>query len=103
MFQGLGQEENQPLPAFRMKGTPSHLSFLMYATIAQNVAHLESFGTVSSSLYAGLLPSSDFPYWPMMTFFGSIASIPRRTRTFSSRISSAEKEIGRSIASRVRT
>lgn len=70
-----------PLPAFMMKGTPSHLSFLIYATRAQNVGQRESGGTVSSSLYEGLLPSRDFPYWPMITFFGSMESIARSTRT----------------------
>jgi hypothetical protein len=70
-----------PLPAFRMKGTPSHRSFLMYATIDAKVGQRDSFGTVSSSLYPGLLPSRDFPYWPMMTFLGSMEGIPRRTRT----------------------
>lgn len=53
---------NLPFPAFRMKGTPSHLSFLMYATMDAKVGHLDSFGTVSSSLYPGLLPSRDFSY-----------------------------------------
>ena len=33
----------------------------------------ESLGTVSSSLYDGLLPSNDLPYWPIITFLGSIA------------------------------
>src|SRR5437667_8436918 len=101
--QTAGEAKNEPLPALRMKGTPSHRSFLMCATIAQNVGHRESLGTVSSSLYAGLVPSRDLAYCPMMTFFGSMGSIPRRTRTFSSRISSAENEMGRSIARRVST
>lgn len=84
---GLKSKPCLPFPAFRMKGTPSHLSFLMYATIAQNVGHRESLGTVSSSLYAGLLPSRDFPYWPMMTFLGSMGSMARKTRTWDELVS----------------
>ena len=38
-----------PFPAFRMKGTPSQRSFLMYTASAQKVGHLLSLGTVSSS------------------------------------------------------
>ena len=42
-----------PLPALSMKGTPAHRSFSICPTAAQNVAHLESLGTSSSSLKAG--------------------------------------------------
>src|SRR2546423_3464351 len=77
-----------------MNGTPSHLSFLIYATIAQKVGHLESCGTVSSSLYAGLVPSRDLPYWPMMTFLGSMAGILAEAPNFLLRMSAVEEEIG---------
>ena len=42
-----------PLPALSKKGTPAHRSFSICPTAAQNVAHLESSGTSSSSLKAG--------------------------------------------------
>ena len=42
-----------PLPALSKKGTPAHRSFSIRPTAAQNVAHLESSGTSSSSLKAG--------------------------------------------------
>ena len=69
-----------PLPAFSRNGTPAQRSFSMCPTAAQKVTHLESFGTSSSSLKAGFVPSVDLPYWPMMVSACSIGSIQSKTR-----------------------
>ena len=112
-----------PFPAFRMKGTPSHLGLWMNSVVAANVGQTEPGGTVVSSRYPGL-PSAD-TYWPRSVSLLSIGGIERRTLTyrrtisnqmvsyhdithnhqltFSSRISSAAKETGRSIVRILRT
>ena len=54
-------------------------------TREQKVGQRDSFGTVSSSLYPGFEPSDDLVYWPMITFLGSIAGMPRSTRTCNER------------------
>jgi hypothetical protein len=42
-------EQNSPLPALRMKGTPSHLGLFIQRVVAAYVGQTELRGTVSSS------------------------------------------------------
>ena len=84
------------LPALIRKGTPSQRALSTKSAIAANVGHREPGGTVSSSRYPGSLFAP--LYCPSTTLAMSIGRMERITFTFSSRMSSASKLAGSSMA-----
>ena len=90
------------LPAFKMKGTPSQRSFLMFRTIIANVGARESAATLGLSLYPSL--PSCATYCPATTLCStSTLSTCLSTFSFASLMSSGSKLTGLSMASTART
>mmetsp|Transcript_1561 Transcript_1561/g.6280 ORF Transcript_1561/g.6280 Transcript_1561/m.6280 type:complete len:325 (-) Transcript_1561:414-1388(-) len=96
------RRSSKALPAFNMKGTPSHRSLRTFKTTIAYVGVRESFGTEAFSLYPGRFSGffASATYWPATTsVVGTTFATCLSTFSLASRISSGSKLTGRSIAS----